>query len=114
MNLNYLDTFFHFQNVLKSVQNHPSFLTLDYIEEKLLIAIAGAKRGGIPVLVGDLLAFTHLASQATLHGRLRALKSKGLIEYQSDLDGRKKYLVPSEKANRYFSMLGECITKLGQ
>ena len=84
---------------------------LDAIEKELLFFIGFAHECNMPLLIGDLLAKSEVASQATIHGRLGMLYKKQLIKWQSDSDGRKKYAVPTSKGVAYFSRIGECVYK---
>ena len=105
------DAFFKFQNLLRVAKQLPSFPILDDIEEKLLLNIGFAYQNNAPLLVGELLSQSEIASQATIHGRIAMLHGKHLIKWQSDLDGRKKYAIPTAKASAYFSKIGECLIK---
>lgn len=89
----------------------PSFPRLDAIEENLLVIIGFAFQNKTPLLVGELLSQSEIASQATIHGRLAMLHDKQLIKWQADIDGRKKYVIPTAKAGTYFSKIGECVSQ---
>ena len=105
------DTFFRFQRLVMATKQLPSFPQLDAIEEELLFIIGFAYQNKMPLLVGELLSQSGIASQATIHGRLARLHGKQLIKWQSDIDGRKKYALPTSKANTYFSLMGECVSR---
>jgi len=111
MNRHFEEIFFRFQRLVKAAQQLPSFPQLDAIEEKLLLIIGFAYQNKAPLLVGELLSQSGVASQATIHGRLAMLHGKQLIKWQSDIDGRKKYAIPTAKASAYFSQIGECVSR---
>ncbi|MBU3594110.1 hypothetical protein ICN42_08390 [Polynucleobacter sp. 71A-WALBACH] len=110
----FAEAFFRFQRLLQVAEQLPSFPNIDEIESKLLVLVALAERDGHPLLVGDLLCRGEVASQATIHGRISRLHGKQLIQFRTDTDGRKKYVLSTTKANSYFSKIGECVIKAGK
>jgi DNA-binding MarR family transcriptional regulator len=76
--------------------------------QALLGIIAVANAEGHPLTVMQTMALQHLASPATIHRRVDALREGLLIDmvYRKG-DRRTKYLVPTELADRYFARMGE-------
>ena len=111
MKSHFEETFFRFQRLVMVAKQLPSFPRLDDIEEKLLLIVGFAYQNKTPLLVGELLSKSEVASQATIHGRLAMLHGKQLIKWYSDIDGRKKYVIPTAKASAYFSQIGECVSR---
>jgi len=84
---------------------------LDHIEEKLLDKIVLCANSNEAILVGDLISLTTLGSQATLHGRLKNLISMGYIKMASNLDGRKKEVLPTKVALKRYDAISKCLEK---
>mgnify|MGYP000158483133 CR=1 FL=1 len=90
----------------------PAFPLLEPMEERLLNAFAAAWHAGKQLTVLEAMQITPSVSPATVHRRLKALHSKGFIEYASDTaDSRIKYLLPSQMAKEYFTKHGEALSK---
>jgi DNA-binding MarR family transcriptional regulator len=76
--------------------------------QALLGIIAMANSEGHPLTVMQTMALQHLASPATIHRRVDALREALLIDMVFHKgDRRTKYLVPTELADRYFARMGE-------
>jgi hypothetical protein len=107
-NLSYI----HFLSHRQAMEREGALEKLPYIEEHLLNRVILANSLGKEILVGDLLKLHNLGSQATIHSRLKSLASQGYVEQQLDaLDGRKKKLIPTKLALRYFDKLSMLIEK---
>lgn len=86
--------------------NLPSNISPD--SQTLLGIIAVANSEGHPLTVMQTMALQHLASPATIHRRVDALREGLLIDMVFHKgDRRTKYLIPTELANRYFARMGE-------
>jgi DNA-binding MarR family transcriptional regulator len=74
--------------------------------QTLLGIIALANAEGHPLTVMQTMALQHLASPATIHRRVDALREGLLIDmvFQKG-DRRTKYLVPTPLADRYFERM---------
>jgi len=85
---------------------------LNAIEEQLLDYIALAYTKDRELLVGDLIALSQFGSQATLHGRLKNLIAMGYVKFvENKLDGRKKQVIPTAKADKYYEKLSSYLEK---
>ena len=85
---------------------------LDCIEEQLLNYIYLARVRGEKILVGDIILLSKLGSQATLHGRLKNLVSKGFVQLIDDkVDGRRKSVDITVKAEKHYDRLSTFIAK---
>jgi hypothetical protein len=93
------------------LENETGFTRLESIEGRLLDFLAVREMEGKPSLVSDAIFLKNIGSQATLHRRLTQLCANGYLRYGSDIDGRKKYLELTPKAQDYYSALGKCIIK---
>jgi hypothetical protein len=52
-----------------------------------------------------------IGSPMTLHNRLKSLRQKEMLDVEYRENFRKKLLVPTPLANKYFAALGDAITK---
>ena len=108
INLSYL----RFLSLLSALEEESEAVSLDAIEEQLLDHITLSFSQGREVLVGDLLQLSNLGSQATLHGRIKSLTSKGYVDLKMDLvDNRKKKVTPSKLAMRHYEKLSRLLSK---
>jgi len=85
--------------------NHSS--EIDLMELKLLEMLAVASDDATPMNVGQAMSAEWIASPATLHRKIRKLIDSGYVS--SDFLGtnrRTRFLVPTEKANEFFSRMG--------
>ncbi|MDP3621909.1 MAG: hypothetical protein Q8R65_08330 [Polynucleobacter sp.] len=105
------EAYFRFVRLLTTLESSSAFPELDDIERSLLNTIALRSLEGKPILVGDIIFLNKAGSPATLHRRLSKLLKADLIRHGSDIDGRKKYLELTPRAQDYFAKLGECIQK---
>jgi hypothetical protein len=101
-----------FLNALDSMDRISPSKKLDSIEEQLLNHIYLASVNGKKLLVGDVILLDQFGSQATLHGRLKNMVGKGFIQLYGDkADGRRKSVQITNKAEKHFQQLSECLIK---
>jgi len=101
-----------FLNALDAMDRISPSKKLDCIEEQLLNHIYVASVNGEKLLVGNVILLDQFGSQATLHGRLKNLVSKGFIQIHGDkVDGRRKSVHISAKAEKHYQQLSECLSK---
>jgi DNA-binding MarR family transcriptional regulator len=105
---------FKYHKLAESVDAQPSFKGLDPVQIEILMAIGTSRLNDQMLTVSNILEMTELASPATLHGRLKELRTRGFIEIVSGQDNRFKFLQPSDLANEYFNALDRCIRKAVQ
>jgi DNA-binding MarR family transcriptional regulator len=104
--------YIRFLNCLDSLDHISPGKQLDSKEEQLLNYITLNAAQGKRVLVGDLIALSELGSQATLHGRIKSLHAMGYVKLVEDkADGRKRFVIPTSKADKYYEKLSECLEK---
>ena len=104
--------YLRFLNLTKSIEALPAAPSLDLIEREVLSALALRWNKNQPTLIADAISLKEIASQATLHGRLKQLKKKGMVKIVPDSsDGRRKYIEPTQKACNYFDQMAKCIIK---
>ncbi len=108
-----IDFFYiRFLNCISALEEKGSLKKLDAIETHLLDWIMMTFSQGSEILVGDLLALSHISSQATLHGRLKRLITLGYLKQVLDSgDGRKKKIFPTKLAIKRYEKLSKILEK---
>jgi len=102
-------SYIRFLNFTKVLENKSG---LDAIEKQLLDVVMLADLNKREVLVGDLLLLSNIGSQATLHGRIKCLNEAGYVRLVSDaVDGRKKRVIPTKQALKYYDNLSKFLAK---
>jgi len=105
-------TYIRFLNLLDSLDRINPGKKLDSTEEQLLNHISLTASQGKDLLVGDLISLSVLGSQATLHGRIKSLVAMGYVKLVEDRsDGRRKFVIPTEKAVKHYEYLSACLEK---
>ena len=104
--------YLRYLNLTKSIELSPAAPSLDLIEREVLSALALRWNKEQPILIADAISLKKIASQATLHSRLKQLKKKGFVKIVPDSsDGRRKYIQPTQKTCNYFDQLAKCVVK---
>ncbi len=106
-----MNALFRYHKLAEAVEALPAFRGLDPVQIEILMAIGVSRHNDQMLTVSNVLEMTHLASPATLHGRLKELRNRGFIEIVPGQDNRYKFLKPSALANEYFTALDKCIRK---
>lgn len=104
-------SYLRFLNLMDALDRINPGKKLDCIEESLLDKIVLASYAKDAVLVGDLISLSELGSQATLHGRLKNLSAMGYIKMATNIDGRKKEVVPTKMALKRYEEISKCLEK---
>jgi len=103
------NSYLRFLNCIKTLESKTG---LDAIQKQLLDVVMVAYSQKEEVLVGDLLALSHICSQATLHGRVKQLEQGGYIRLVTDtVDGRKKKVIPTRLALKHYEKLANLLGK---
>ncbi len=105
---------FKYHQLAEVVNAQPAFKGLDSVQIEILMAVGLSRQNDQKLTVSNILEMTDLASPATLHGRLKELRTRGFIKIISGQDNRFKFLQPSELANEYFNALERCVRKAVQ
>jgi hypothetical protein len=103
--------YLRFLNLIDTLDRINPGKKLDAIEKSLLDKIVTAAHAKQAILVGDLISFSDLGSQATLHGRLKNLTAMGYIKMVSNEDGRKKEVLPTKAALKRYEDISKCLEK---
>lgn len=104
-------SYLRFLNLIDALDRINPGKKLDCLEESLLDKIVLASFVKSPVLVGDLISLSELGSQATLHGRLKNLSAMGYVKMATNVDGRKKEVVPTKMALKRYEEISKCLEK---
>ena len=107
-NLSYL----RFLNLIDALDNVGSLNQLDSLETALLNYIAVSSSNDQVLLVNNIISLKNYGSQATLHKKIKILVAKGYVQLIVDAqDGRKKSVVLTKKAHKYFDKLSNLIER---
>jgi DNA-binding MarR family transcriptional regulator len=108
-------SYLKFLNLLEAVKGLPTFPAMDAVEERLLNTFAVLWQVGAPVTVLQSMEMLQDASPATVHRRLKTLRSKGFIALELDpSDNRVKYVIPTALTKEYFAKVEDCLEKAQQ
>lgn len=107
-----LPAYLRFMQLAESFDRMNLTSKLDHVEKELLDKLISAYYNGEFPLMGDLIALKMIASQATLHSRIKSLIAKGYIDIVADdEDSRKKHLVPTRLALTFYANLSDALIK---
>ena len=104
------ETYLRFLSLAQALDGS-SVPTVDETARHLLQLIALRHAQGNALTVTDAMAMSTVASPATIHRKLDALREAGLIEQTFEGKNRRtKYLVPTAVADAYFAKLGQVMS----
>jgi DNA-binding MarR family transcriptional regulator len=104
--------YIRFLNLIDALDRINPGRSLDNIEIQMLEHIIQQQARNHKLLVGDMIAMSHLGSQATLHGRLKNLVAMGYIKLVEDKnDARRKTVAPTKLAIKYVQFMSDCLEK---
>lgn len=101
--------YIRFLRLVDALNSKSHVRKLDSIESQLLDNIMLDDQEDRAVFVGDLLGLSALGSQATLHGRVQNLRYLGYVDLITQLDARRKRVMPTSQAYKRFEMLAGCM-----
>ena len=114
LSTNFLPAYLRFKQLAESFDQMSLSSKLDHVERELLDKLITAYYNNEFPLMGDLTALKTIASQATLHARIKSLIAKGFIDLVADDDdSRKKHLVPTNLALMFYQNLSDALVKAG-
>jgi len=105
------EAYLQFVEASNALKNHALFPELDSLEVELLNTIAIRWKDNKSLLVNEAISLDKIGSRATLHARIKNLRTKGYVDFHQDIDGRKKILKPTMLAMGYFSHLSSLLTQ---
>lgn len=105
------DIYLRFLQLTEAIRGLPSLPPLDPLEERILEGVARAGRVGERLSVRDMMAREEFGAPATIHARLKSMRSKGWIRLADTEDARRKQLQLTDAALRHFARLSQCLVK---
>ena len=107
-------SYFRFLELFNLIADIKPRINLDKVEILLLDHIALALSQNTDLFVKDLITLSTIGSLATLHSRLKSLVVRGYIRLiTDDDDNRKKHVVLTVKAQKYYVNLSRLIDQKG-
>ena len=107
-------SYFRFLELFNLITDIKPRIALDKFEILLLDHIALALSQNADLLVKDLICLSEIGSLATLHNRIKNLVVRGYIRLVADdQDSRKKHVVLTAKARKYYENLSRLIDQKG-
>ena len=106
--------YFRFLQIANAIQK-ANLPALDENSMAMLNTIALKHSQGEPMTVSQAMGLAALGSQTTLHRRLDALRVAGFIDQvPQGLDRRIKYLIPTARAQAYFSKMNTAFASVAK
>lgn len=107
------DFYLRFASLVNSM-NMDAGVDMDGVAMRLLEAITSAQAQGSPLKVTDAMRLG-IASSATLHKKIEALKVQGYVQVEHPEDTKRtKYLTPTQQALNHFDALGKALLKVAK
>lgn len=107
----YSDVYLRFLQLADAIRGLPSLPPLDPLEERILALIARASAQDERLCVRDMMAKEQLGAPATIHTRLKSMRTKGWIMLSDTEDARRKQIELTRGALRYFESLSKCMVE---
>ena len=104
------DVYLRFLQLSEAIRGLPSLPPLDPLEERILAWIAAAREGE-RLCVRDMMARHELGAPATIHARLKSMRTKGWIDLADTEDARRKQIELTPGALRHFDRLARCMLR---
>lgn len=103
--------YLRFLQLADAIRGLPSLPPLDPLEERILALIARAGAQDERLCVRDMVAKEQLGAPATIHTRLKSMRSKGWIMLTDTEDARRKQIELTQDATLYFAKLSRCMVE---
>jgi DNA-binding MarR family transcriptional regulator len=105
------DVYLRFLQLADAIRGLPSLPLLDPLEERILALVARAGEQEERLSVRDMMAKEQLGAPATIHTRLKSMRTKGWIMLSDTEDTRRKQIELTQEAVRYFDRLSKCMVE---
>ena len=104
-----------FLNLAGAIEKLSEPITLNPAEERMLQCLAVAWSEADKITVLEAMGLKHGLSQSTAHRRLTSLRKKGLLALkQHDKDARIRFVMQTERTDRYLAHMGRCVEEAGK
>ena len=103
------DAYLQFMSARLALRERAGLPELDPLEERVIEMVALASKPGERLSVTDVITTAELGSPTTLHGRLKSLRSKGLIELAYTDDVSRRQLQLTTAGMSYLDTLSKCM-----
>ena len=104
--------YIRFLKIVERLKEENPATSIDCIEIQLLRYILVSHSKGHPLLVGDLIHLSEIASPASLHSRIKRLAALGYIKLMvCKGDARRRLVIPAKLADKYLVFMSRCIVK---
>lgn len=100
--------YLRFLQLAEAIRGLPA---LDPLEERILARIARTGQQGERLCVRDMLAQEEFGAPATIHNRLKSMRSKGWIALADTEDTRRKQIELTQPALDHFARLSRLMVK---
>jgi hypothetical protein len=105
------DVYLRFLQLAEAIRGLPTLPPLDPLEERILSWVARASQEGERLSVRDMLSKNELGAPATIHSRLKSMRSKGWIMLADTEDSRRKQIALTKEALDHFARLSRAMVK---
>jgi DNA-binding MarR family transcriptional regulator len=108
------DTYLRFLQLAEAIRGLPTMPPLDPLEERILSFIASTRQAGAYLSVREMMARGEMGAPATIHTRLKSMRTKGWIRLGDTEDSRRKQIELTPQAMRHFDRLSKALLKAAQ
>lgn len=103
--------YLRFLQLSEAIRGLPSLPPLDPLEERILVWIARAGQEEERLSVRDMIAKAEFGAPATIHSRLKSMRTKGWIHLADTDDSRRKQIELTQEAIAHFAQLSRLMVK---
>jgi len=103
------DVYLRFLQIAEAIRGLPGLPPLDPLEERILTFIAATNQASQRLCVRELMAHHPLGAPATIHSRLKSMRSKGWVQLSDTDDSRRKQVELTREAMQHFQRLSQAM-----
>ena len=103
--------YLRFLQLSQAIRGLPTLPPLDPLEERILSWIARTAQQGARLSVRDMLSKDEFGAPATIHSRLKSMRTKGWITLADTEDARRKQIELTQSALEHFALLSRVMVK---